>query len=78
MYSMSQNQAINIAAFAADYLGRVGRTDSGGISVGGMITQIVEHFSYHMILLEDTPVGGKTKIDMATLIQQSMIYVAHN
>lgn len=76
MYSMVQNQAINIAAFVADYLGRVGRTDSGGISVAGMITQIVEHFGCHAILLEDTPVVGKTKIDMESLIQQGMIFVA--
>lgn len=38
MYSMLQNKAINVVAFAADYLGRVGRVDSGGILVGGMIT----------------------------------------
>ena len=75
---MVQNQAINVSAFAADYLGRVGRADSGGISVGGMITQIAEHFRYHAVLLEDTPVAGKTKIDMAALIQQGMISVAHD
>lgn len=75
---MAQNRAINVAAFTADSLGRVGRTDSGGISVGGMITKIVEHFGYHAVLLEDTPVAGKTKIDMATLIQQGMISVAHD
>ena len=43
-----------------------------------MITQIAEHFGYHAILLEDTPVVGKTKINMTTLIQQGMISVAHN
>lgn len=78
MYSMVQNQAINVVAFATDYLGRVGQVDSGGISVGGMITQIAEHFGYHAVLLEDTSVAGKTKIDMAALIQQGMIYVAPN
>lgn len=55
---MAQNHVINVAAFVVDYLGRVGRADSGGISVGGMITQIIEHFRYHTILLEDTPVAG--------------------
>jgi hypothetical protein len=38
MYSMAQVKTINVAAFATDYLGRVGRANSGGISVGGMIT----------------------------------------
>lgn len=78
MYSMVQNQAINVVAFAADYLRRVSRADFGGISVGGVITQIAEHFGYHTVLLEDTHVAGKTKIDIATLIQQGMISVAPN
>lgn len=78
MYFLGQNQAINLASFAGDYLGRVGRVDSGGIFVGGMITQIVKHSRYHAVLLEDTPVASKTKIDMATLIQQGMISVAPN
>lgn len=64
MYSMVKNKAINVVAFAVDYLGRIGRVDSGGISVGGMITQIVEHFGYPTVLLEDTPITGKTKVDM--------------
>lgn len=75
---MAQNQTINVVAFAIDYLGRVGRADSGGISVGGMITQIAEHFGYHAVFLEETPVAGKTKIDMAALIQQCMIFVVHD
>lgn len=41
-----------------------------------MITQITEHFGYHVVLLEDTSVVGKAKIDMAALIQQGMIFVA--
>jgi hypothetical protein len=73
---MTQNKSINVAAVADDYLGRVGRADSGGISVGGMITQIAEHFGYQVVLLEDTPIAGKTKIDMSALIQQGMIVVA--
>lgn len=78
MYSMVQNHAINVVAFVADYLGRVGRADFGGISVGGIITQIAEHFGYHAVLLEDILVAGKNKIDMASLIQQGMISVAPN
>lgn len=41
-----------------------------------MITQIAKHFGYHAMLLEDTPVPSKTKIDMVALIQQGMISVA--
>lgn len=59
--------------FVANYLGRVGPEDSGGISVGGMITQIAEHFGYDEVLLDETPEAGKTKIDMFALIQQGMI-----
>lgn len=76
MYSMAQNKAINVVAFVVDYLGKVGRADSGGISVGGMITQIVEHFGYQIVLLEDTPIASKTKIDISALIQQGIIVVA--
>lgn len=43
-----------------------------------MITQIAEHFSYHAVLFEDTPVARKTKIDMAALIQQGMISISHD
>lgn len=78
MYSMAQNQAIDVAGFAADYLGRVGQADSGGISVGGLITHIAEHFGYHAVFLEYTLVAGKTKIDMVALVQQCMISMAHN
>lgn len=75
---MTENQSINVVAFVVNYLGRVGRVDFGGISVRGMITQIAEHFGYHAILLEETPVACKTKIDMATLIQQGMVSIAHD
>lgn len=76
MYSMAQNKTINVAVFAADYLGRVGRANSDGISMGGMITQIALHFGYQAVLLEDTPIAGNTKIDMSALIAQGMIAVA--
>lgn len=65
--SMAHKQSINVASFATDYFRRVGRADSSGISIGGMITQIAEHFGYHAVLLEETPVAGKTKIDMSAL-----------
>ncbi|KAI5387188.1 hypothetical protein KIW84_073364 [Lathyrus oleraceus] len=38
LYSMASQTPINVATFAADYLGRVGRTTSGDISVSDMIT----------------------------------------
>lgn len=37
---MAHPQPVNVAAFAAGFLGIVGRANSGGIYVGGMITQI--------------------------------------
>ncbi|XP_050908560.1 uncharacterized protein LOC127122233 [Lathyrus oleraceus] len=64
-----------IPAFAADYLGRVGRATSGDISVGGMITQIADHFGFGAALADSPQVPGKTKLDMAALIQQCMIAV---
>lgn len=78
LYAMTHNQSINIATFAVDYLGGVGREDSSGIYVGGMITQIAEHFGYHAILLEETPVAGKIKIDMAALIQHGIISITND
>lgn len=43
-----------------------------------MITQNTEHFGYHVVFLEETPMAGKTKIDKETLIQQGMISVTHD
>lgn len=78
LYSMTHNQSINVVAFATDYLGRVGREDSGDISVRGKITLITEHFGYHTVLLEETPVVDKTKFDMSALIQQGMTSITHD
>lgn len=75
---MAHNQSINVATFATDYLGRVIRGDSSGISVGGMITQIAKHISYNTVLLDETPIAGKTKIDMSALIQQGMISISRD
>ena len=61
--------------FAADYLGRVGRATSNDISVGGMITQIADHFGFGAALVDSPQVPGKSKLDMAALIQQGMITV---
>lgn len=46
LYSMAHNQFIDVASFPTNYLGRVGWVESGGISIGGMITHIAEHFGY--------------------------------
>ncbi|XP_050890921.1 uncharacterized protein LOC127096386 [Lathyrus oleraceus] len=75
LYSMASQTLINVAAFAADYLGRVGRATSGDISVGGMITQIADHFGFGAALADSPQVPGKNKLDMAALIQQGMITV---
>lgn len=75
LYSMAAQTPINVAAFAVDYLGRVGRATSGNISVGGMITQIADHFRFGVVLAEAPQVPGKNKLDMAALIQQGMIEV---
>lgn len=72
---MAQREHVNVAAFAADYLGRVGRVFFRGISVGSMITQIIEHIGYGHVLLEETPVVGKNKVGMAALILKGMIEI---
>lgn len=74
---MANNEIINVDAFAANYLGRVARAPTRGIFVEGMITQTAEHLRYSLNLSYDTPVTGKTKIDMESLIHQGMIPVTH-
>lgn len=59
-------------------MGRIGRVDSSGIFVGGMITQIAEHFGYDAVLLDETLVTGRTKIDMTTLILQGMVSISRD
>ena len=78
LYCMAYQQPVNLAAFAADFLGRVGRASTGGISVGGMITQIADHFNYSRELFEVNFVPGKTKIDMEALVNQLMIQIHHD
>jgi len=75
LYNMEAQTPINVAAFAADHLGRVGRATSGDISVGGMITQIADHFEFDVALAEAPQVPGNNNLDMAALIQQGMIEV---
>jgi hypothetical protein len=75
LYSMASQTPINVAIFAANYLGRVGRATSGDISVGDMITQIADHFGFGAALADSPQVPGKNKLDMAALIQQGMIAV---
>jgi hypothetical protein len=60
LYSMASQAPINVAAFAADYLGRVGRATSGDISVGGMITQIADHFGFGAALVDSPQVPSKS------------------
>lgn len=45
----------------------------GGISIRGIITQVTHHFGYDPIALNETPVEGKHKLDMNSLVQQGMI-----
>lgn len=73
LFAMENRVALSVAAFAADYLGRVGRAAHGGISTRGIITQIAHHFGYDPVALNETLVSGKNKLDMNTLVQQGMI-----
>jgi hypothetical protein len=75
LYIMASQASINVAAFAADYLGRYGRATICDISIGGMITQIADHFGFGVALVDTPQVPGKSKLDMETLIQQGMIMV---
>lgn len=68
LFSMANRVVVSVAAFAADYLGRVGRAAQGGISIGGIITQIAHHFGYDPGALNETPVEGKHKLDMNALV----------
>lgn len=70
---MTNRVAVSVVEFAVDYLGRVGRAAQGGISIGGIITQIAHHFRYDPTALNETPVEGKHKLDMNALVQQGMI-----
>lgn len=64
---------VHIITFAANYLGKVARVATGGISVGDLITQIIEHLVLEFNLAEDRLVEGKNKIDMYALVHQVMI-----
>lgn len=78
LHVMANNEIINVSEFIANYLGRVTHAPTRGISMGGMITQIAEHLGYDLNLSSDTPVAGKAKIDMESLIYQGMIAVTNN
>ena len=73
LFAMENKVAVSVPAFVADYLGRVGRAAQGGISIEGIITQIAHHFGYDPTVLNETPVSGKSKLDMKALVQQGMI-----
>lgn len=78
LFSMANRVVVSAVAFAVDYLGRVGRAAQGGISIGGIITQIANHFVYDPAALNETSVSNKTKLDMNALIQQVMIFQISN
>ncbi|KAI5441424.1 hypothetical protein KIW84_010772 [Lathyrus oleraceus] len=75
LHCMANNERVNAASFAANHLKQVGHATTGDISVGGLITQIADHFGYGQLLWEEVAVMGKTKIDMNTLINQQMIAI---
>ena len=73
LFALENRVVVSVAVFAVDYLGRRGRAAQGGISLGGIITQIAHHFGYGPTALNETPVSGKNKLDMNALVQQGMI-----
>lgn len=75
LHCMANNERVNAAAFAANHLKQVIYAITGEIYVGGMITQIADHFGYGRLLMEEPAVAGKTKIDMNTLVNQQMIVI---
>ncbi|KAI5388149.1 uncharacterized protein LOC127100949 isoform X2 [Lathyrus oleraceus] len=75
LHCMANNARVNATAFAANHLKQVGYASTCEISVGGMITQIADHFGYGRLLMEEPAVAGKTKIDMNTLVNQQMIVI---
>lgn len=56
LHCMANNERVNAAAFAANHLKQVGYASTGDISVGGMITQIADHFGYGQLLMEESAV----------------------
>ena len=72
---MAHRIFVNVAAFVADHLGRVGRATSGGISVGGIITQITNHFGYDPVVLDKSLIVGNDNFNMTSLVNQGIIQV---
>ena len=75
LYAIANTIPVNVAAFAANHLGKVGRAAAAGISVGGMITQIARYFGYDLAALNEAPIAGMTKLDMSALVNQGMIQI---
>lgn len=46
--------------------------------MGGIITQLAEYLGFNSSLSDESPVAGKTKIGMESMIHQGMITVTHN
>ena len=61
---MATASPVNEATFAVNYLGKVDRATYGGISVGGMITQMARHFGYDLVAFNEAHIAGKSKLDM--------------
>ena len=56
---MANATPVNVDAFAANHLRKVGRATSGDISVGSMITQIAIYFGYNLVEMNHAPVTSK-------------------
>lgn len=73
MHAMVNEEPVNVAAFAADHLGTMGRSSSGAISVGGMITQIADWCGCRPVLDGETPLQALGKLDLNALCTQGML-----
>lgn len=70
LHSMVNNELLNAATFAANYLGRVTRFTSNYISMGGMITLITEHLCLEFNRGVNQIIEGKSKVGMESLIHK--------
>jgi len=73
MSSMISETPVNVAAFVAAHLSKVGKAVSGDICVGGIITQIATFLGYDPVEQQHAPVAGMTKLDILALINQLVI-----
>lgn len=78
LYYMTNNAILNFVAFAVNYLGKVACAATRGISVKGMITQIIEQLGIEFNLVEDRIVEGRIKVGMDAHVHQGMIFMDGN